>query len=141
MKRSARFPSIILARLLAALAALALCVEPAAAQSVLRDAETEALFRDASAPIFKAAGFNPNAVDLVLLNDGSINAFVAGGQAIYIHSGLIGAADNVNELQGVIAHELGHITGGHIIRYDEGLKPATGITVLSLLLGDRKSVV
>lgn len=135
MKRSARFPSIILARLLAALAALALCVEPAAAQSVLRDAETEALFRDASAPIFKAAGFNPNAVDLVLLNDGSINAFVAGGQAIYIHSGLIGAADNVNELQGVIAHELGHITGGHIIRYDEGLKPATGITVLSLLLG------
>lgn len=102
---------------------------------MLRDAETEALFRDASAPIFKAAGFNPKAIDLVLLNDGSINAFVAGGQAIYIHSGLISAADNVNELQGVIAHELGHITGGHIIRYNEGLKPATGITVLSLLLG------
>lgn len=102
---------------------------------MLRDAETEALFRDASAPIFNAAGFNPKAIDLVLLNDGSINAFVAGGQAIYIHSGLISAADNVNELQGVIAHELGHITGGHIIRYNEGLKPATGITVLSLLLG------
>ncbi|AXU20500.1 peptidase M48 [Novosphingobium sp. THN1] len=126
---------MLLARLLALLAALSLCIQPAAAQSVLRDAETEALFRDASAPIFKAAGFNPNAIDLVLLNDGSINAFVAGGQAIYIHSGLISAADNVNELQGVIAHELGHITGGHIIRYNEGLKPATGITVLSLLLG------
>ncbi|WP_370073230.1 M48 family metalloprotease [Novosphingobium sp. THN1] len=128
-------PALLLARLLALLAALSLCIQPAAAQSVLRDAETEALFRDASAPIFKAAGFNPNAIDLVLLNDGSINAFVAGGQAIYIHSGLISAADNVNELQGVIAHELGHITGGHIIRYNEGLKPATGITVLSLLLG------
>jgi hypothetical protein len=86
-------------------------------------------------PSFRAAGFDPRAIDLVLLNDGSINAFVAGGQAIYIHSGLIGAADNVNELQGVIAHELGHITGGHIIRFDEGMKPATGITVLSLLLG------
>ena len=130
-----RIPALLLARLLALLAALSLCIQPAAAQSVLRDAETEALFRDASAPIFKAAGFNPNAIDLVLLNDGSINAFVAGGQAIYIHSGLISAADNVNELQGVIAHELGHITGGHIIRYNEGLKPATGITVLSLLLG------
>ena len=124
-----------LARLVAGLAALALCLQPAAAQSVLRDAETEALFRDAAAPIFKAAGFDPRAVDLVLLNDGSINAFVAGGQAIYIHSGLIGAADNVNELQGVIAHELGHITGGHVIRFDEAMKPATGITVLSLLLG------
>ncbi len=122
-------------RLLALIAALSLCVQPAAAQSVLRDAETEALFRDASAPIFRAAGFNPQAIDLVLLNDGSINAFVAGGQAIYIHSGLVGAADDVNELQGVIAHELGHITGGHIVRFDEGLKPATGITVLSLLLG------
>ncbi|MFY7835818.1 MAG: M48 family metalloprotease [Novosphingobium sp.] len=117
------------------LAALSLCVQSAAAQSVLRDAETEALFREASAPIFKAAGFNPDAIDLVLLNDGSINAFVAGGQAIYIHSGLIGAADSVNELQGVIAHELGHITGGHVVRFNEGLKPATGITVLSLLLG------
>ncbi|MGE8132787.1 M48 family metalloprotease [Novosphingobium subterraneum] len=130
-----RIPALFLSRLLALVAALSLCIQPAAAQSVLRDAETEALFRDASAPIFKAAGFNPKAIDLVLLNDGSINAFVAGGQAIYIHSGLISAADNVNELQGVIAHELGHITGGHIIRYNEGLKPATGITVLSLLLG------
>ncbi|WP_062342421.1 M48 family metalloprotease [Novosphingobium sp. CCH12-A3] len=130
-----RIPALLLSRLLALVAALSLCIQPASAQSVLRDAETEALFRDASAPIFKAAGFNPKAIDLVLLNDGSINAFVAGGQAIYIHSGLISAADNVNELQGVIAHELGHITGGHIIRYNEGLKPATGITVLSLLLG------
>lgn len=125
----------LLSRILALLAALSVCVQPVVAQSVLRDAETEAMFRAASAPIFKAAGFNPDAIDLVLLNDGSINAFVAGGQAIYIHSGLIGAADNVNELQGVIAHELGHITGGHVVRFGEGLKPATGITVLSLLLG------
>lgn len=130
-----RLPALLFARLAALIAALSLCLQPAAAQSVLRDAETEALFRDASAPIFAAAGFNPKAIDLVLLNDGSINAFVAGGQAIYIHSGLIGAADSVNELQGVIAHELGHITGGHVVRFSEGMKPATGITVLSLLLG------
>lgn len=118
-----------------ALASLSLAASPACAQSVLRDAETEALFRDMSAPIIAAAGLNPRSVDIVLLNDGSINAFVAGGQAIYVHSGLIGAADNVNEVQGVLAHELGHITGGHVIRNDEGAKPATGITILSLLLG------
>lgn len=108
---------------------------PAAAQSVLRDAETEAFFQDMAAPIVAAAGFNPRTIDLVLLNDPSINAFVAGGQAVYIHSGLISAADNAQEVQGVFAHELGHITGGHVIRGDEGGKPATGITILSLLLG------
>lgn len=114
---------------------LGLAVPAARAQSVLRDAETEALFRDMMAPIITAAGLEPRNVDIVLLNDGSINAFVAGGQAVYVNSGLISAADNVNEVQGVIAHELGHITGGHVIRGDEGAKPATGITVLSLLLG------
>lgn len=122
-------------RIAAGFAALSLTVQPAVAQSVLRDAETEALFRDISAPLIKAAGLEPRNVDIVLLNDGSINAFVAGGQAVYVHSGLIGAADHVSEVQGVIAHELGHITGGHIIRNDEGARPATGITILSLLLG------
>ena len=120
---------------LAATLALLLAPTPAAAQSVLRDAETEAFFQDMAAPIVAAAGFNPRAIDLVLLNDPSINAFVAGGQAVYFHSGLISAADNAAEVQGVFAHELGHITGGHVIRGDEGDKPATGITILSLLLG------
>ena len=120
---------------LAAGIALLLAPTAASAQSVLRDAETEAFFQDMAAPIVAAAGFNPRAIDLVLLNDPSINAFVAGGQAVYIHSGLISAADNAQEVQGVFAHELGHITGGHVIRGDEGGKPATGITLLSLLLG------
>jgi len=108
--------------------------QPACAQEVLRDAETEALFRDMSAPIIKAAGLDPHNVDIILLNDGDINAFVAGGQAVYVQSGLIGAADNINQVQGVVAHELGHITGGHVIS-TAGSRPATGITLLSLLLG------
>ena len=128
-------PARLLARLFAIAAAVALSTQQAAAQSVLRDAETEALFKDIGAPLVKAAELGDGNVDFVLLNDPSINAFVAGGQAIYIHSGLINAADNVNEVQGVIAHELGHITGGHIIRFDEGAKSATNITILSLLLG------
>lgn len=127
--------SRLLAYLLALVAALALSVQQAAAQAILRDAETEALLRDISAPLVAAAGLDPRNVDIVLVNDPSINAFVAGGQAIYIHSGLINAADHVDEVQGVIAHELGHITGGHAVRFDEGVKPATGITILSLLLG------
>ena len=129
-----RAVSRLLAHLGALLAVFALAAQPVAAQSILRDAETEALFRDMSAPLIAAAGLDPNNVDVVLINDPSLNAFVAGGQAIYLHSGLINEAQSVGEVQGVIAHELGHITGGHVIS-DGGGKAAQGISIMSLLLG------
>jgi predicted Zn-dependent protease len=122
-------------RFLALLLAVTLSVQPAMAQSMLRDAETEALLADMSAGIIQASGLQPKNVQIVLLQDKEINAFVAGGQIVYIHSGLITAAKNANEVQGVIAHEMGHVAGGHIIRSSEGIKTATGITLLSLLLG------
>lgn len=124
----------LLCQCLAMLLAIALASGSARAQSVLRDAETEALFAELAAPLVEAAGLQPGNVDIVLINDPSINAFVAGGQAVYIHSGLINAADNAIEVQGVIAHELGHITGGHIVRFDEGISQASNISILSLIL-------
>ncbi|MDG5751980.1 M48 family metalloprotease [Qipengyuania sp. XHP0211] len=124
-----------LARLLAVLAAAMLAAQPVAAQSVLRDAETEQFLDEISEPLIEAAGLEPANVDIILVNDPSINAFVAGGQAVYIHSGLIEAADSAGEVQGVIAHELGHITGGHIIRYSEGIGTASKISLLSVLAG------
>ena len=125
-----------IARLLACLAAASLLLaQPAAAQSILRDAETEALLQDLVDPLVVAAGLPKGAVDVVLINDPSLNAFVAGGQRIYVHSGLINAADNANEVQGVLAHELGHITGGHVVRFGEGLAKAGKISMLSLLVG------
>lgn len=131
-----RRPALFLARLAMMLVlSFSMMARPAMAQSVLRDAETEALFREMSRPIIEASGLSPRNVDIVLLHDRSINAFVAGGQIVYVHSGLITAADNVNEVQGVIAHELGHITGGHILRAEEGQKQAMGIMLLSLVLG------
>ncbi|MEO5866395.1 MAG: M48 family metalloprotease [Sphingomonas sp.] len=123
-------------RLVAAFSAfLMLWVQPAAAQSILRDAETEALFADMSRPLIKAAGLSPVNVKVVLLNDDEINAFTAGGQTVYIQSGLLKAADNANQVQGVIAHELGHVADGHIILQDAGARPAMGISILSLVLG------
>ncbi len=124
-----------LARLFAILAAAMLVAQPVAAQSILRDAETEAFLDEISAPLVEAAGLEPENVDIVLINDPSINAFVAGGQIVYIHSGLIDAADTAEEVQGVIAHELGHITGGHILRYGEGMASASRISLLSLIAG------
>jgi len=130
-------PGMIVTRLLmmVAIGFAALVATPAAAQSVLRDAETEAMFRELSAPLIEAAGLRPADVKIVLVHDQSINAFVAGGQIVYVHSGLITRAENANELQGVIAHELGHVVGGHVIRSGEGIKQATNISILSLLVG------
>jgi predicted Zn-dependent protease len=121
--------------LLFVLLSFALTARPALGQSVLRDAETEALFKDIARPLAIAAGLEPGNLQIILIGDQEINAFVAGGQAVYVNSGLIDAADNVNEVQGVIAHEIGHVTGGHTVRFSEGAKAATGITLLSLLLG------
>lgn len=118
-----------------AAAAVLLWVQPAHAQSLLRDAETESLLHDMSAPLVKAAGLSPRDVQFALVNDDSINAFVIGGQTVYIHSGLIQSADNANQVQGVIAHELGHIADGHVVNSDAGTRPAMAIYLLSMVLG------
>jgi len=128
-------PMRSLSRLLTALFAIVFAVQSAAAQSILRDAETEALLRDMATPLVTAAGLDPRNVDVVLVGDPDINAFVINGQAVYLNSGLINAADSANQVQGVIAHELGHITGGHAISGEQGAKAANAISLLSLLLG------
>jgi predicted Zn-dependent protease len=116
-------------------------VEPALAQqqdsgpSELRDTETELMFKQMATPLIVAAGLDPNSVKVALLNDPEINAFVATGQTVYVQSGLLEACDNVNQLQGVVAHELGHVVAGDAIRSGQGEKQATGIQILSLLLG------
>ncbi|MGB3847980.1 MAG: M48 family metalloprotease [Sphingopyxis sp.] len=117
------------------LALLTLAVRPVAAQSILRDAETEALLQDMMSPLLLAAGLQPGQVRVHLLGERSINAFVAGSQDIYVFAGLIESADNAEEVQGVLAHELGHVMGGHAIRVNDGAKTATNISLLSLLLG------
>jgi predicted Zn-dependent protease len=114
-------------------------VQPAAAQDegpqILRDTETELLFQDMSKPLIEAAGLDPRSAKVVLLGDPEINAFVATGQTVYLQSGLIFAADNVNQVQGVVAHELGHVVAGDAIRSESGQKQAGGISILSLILG------
>ena len=126
----ARIARLLMLALLLAFAA----ARPAAAQTALRDSETELLFRDISAPLIAAARLDKG-TNVVLLNDPEINAFVAGGQTVYVQSGLLLAADNVNQLQGVIAHELGHVAGGHVIRMQSGQDEAEGISIATMVLG------
>jgi len=136
MRTPFRFPTRAAAVALAGL----LSFSTASAQSILRDAETEALFRDMASPLVKAAGLDPRNVDVALVGDRSINAFVMNGQVVYLNAGLIEVADSANQVQGVIAHELGHVTGGHAISGEQGAKQAGTISMLSLLLGAAAAV-
>lgn len=135
-----RKPLRLLARSLAVFVAAGLSLNAAAAQSILRDAETEALLHDMATPLVRAAGLDPRNVDVVLVNDSTINAFVMNGQTVYLNSGLINTADTANQVQGVIAHELGHVTGGHAISGEQGAKTAGSISLLSLLIGAAAAV-
>jgi predicted Zn-dependent protease len=99
-----------------AFALLGLLAAPARAQSLIRDAEIEDTLRVWTDPILVAAGIVPEDVDIAIINDPSINAFVARGQRIFLHTGLLMAAETPNEVIGVIAHETGHIAGGHLAR-------------------------
>ncbi|MCA3561029.1 MAG: M48 family metallopeptidase [Aestuariivirga sp.] len=102
---------------------------------IIRDAEIEGLMRLYTRPIFKAAGINPRAVKVYILNDRSINAFVAGGQRIFINTGLIERADTPNEVIGVLAHETGHIAGGHLARMGVEIDSANYTQIAGMLLG------
>ncbi|MGI9364143.1 MAG: M48 family metalloprotease [Rhizobiaceae bacterium] len=102
--------------------------------SLVRDAEIEALVREYSNPLMKAAGLRPGSVQISLVNDSSFNAFVS-GRGMFIHTGLLLQAEDPNEVIGVIAHELGHVVGGHQIRMRERIETASRIAQWTSLLG------
>ncbi len=108
---------------------------PAFAQSLLRDTEIEETMADYTTPILRAAGLSPSSVDIYLVNDPSLNAFVTRGQNIFLHSGIILQSDTPNQLKGVIAHEAGHIAGGHLVRRDYGNRSAYGAMLIAAGIG------
>lgn len=103
--------------------------------SVIRDTEIETLLNGYVKKIFKSCGLNPNNAQVVIVNDETINAFVAGGQTIFVHSGLITHAESADEVVFVLSHETGHIVGGHVIRGLEQIKTAQTTTLISSVLG------
>lgn len=129
--------------LVAALAAALLAPAVASAQSLIRDTEIEEILRKDADPIFKAAGLDPKSVKLNLVNDKELNAFVTQGQQIFLNTGFIQETATPNQLLGVVAHETGHIAGGHVARQGEmmraGMRPmllTMGLGLLSALAGE-----
>jgi predicted Zn-dependent protease len=112
----------------------------AAAETVIRDTEIEADIRVMVTPIWKAAGLEPSSLHVYLVEDKQINSFVAGGQNEFINTGLIMRAETPNQLIGVLAHETGHITGGHLTRFQEAARNASIEGIIAMVLGAAASV-
>ena len=108
--------------------------------TAIRDTEIENDIRTLASPVWRAAGLSPGDVGIYLVNDPQINSFVAGGQAIFVNTGLILRAENTNQLIGVIAHETGHITGGHVFSSREAMHNASIETIIAMVLAAGASV-
>lgn len=103
--------------------------------SPIRDTEIEELMHDYTVPLLKAAGLNPSAVKIVLVNDLSFNAFVSNGQRIFINLGAIVDSKVPNQLIGVLAHETGHIAGGHLSNLRQRIDQAQTRAIIAMLAG------
>lgn len=129
------------ARRVLAVMAVALCAAVVGATNALgggliRDAEIEATLQRLTAPVFQAASLPQDSVPIFIIDDDSLNAFVAaGGRTLFLHTGLLRTLDKPEELIGVIAHEAGHITGGHIVRRVEAMRNAQTQAIIANLLG------
>ena len=112
----------------------------AASISLIRDAEIEETLRQISGSILDAAGLGHDSVRIYIVNDPQLNAFVAGGSNLFLNTGLLMRTENVGQLAGVIAHEVGHIAGGHLSRVGGAQRRAAAEMILATVLGAAAAV-
>ncbi|QHO76557.1 peptidase [Bradyrhizobium sp. CCBAU 051011] len=129
-------------KLTALATAVALVAAPMAATAqenrgppVLRDAETEQLLREYTRPILRAAGLEKQNIQMVIINQGVFNAFVADGRRIFVNYGAILQSETPNQIIGVMAHETGHLAGGHLAKMREQMAQAQTQMIIAMLLG------
>ena len=102
---------------------------------LIRDAEIEQLLRDYTQPILRAAGLAQQNIQVTIINDRSFNAFVMDGRRIFVNAGALMDAKTPNEIIGVLAHETGHIAGGHLSRLREQLAQRADASIIAMILG------
>ncbi len=128
-------PLRLRAGLVGGLTAALLASPPAQAQGLIRDAETESLIRLYAKPILSAAGLGSQGVRIHLVNDRNFNAFVVDGRNMFMHAGTLMNTKTPNQVIGVIAHDAGHITGGHLARLRTQVSKAQSAALMLQLLG------
>ncbi len=92
-------------------------------------------------PILEAAGLGAGSVRIYIVNDKQLNAFVAGGMNLFLNTGLLMRTETPDQLIGVIAHEVGHIAGGHLSRVNEPQSKAAAEAILAAVLGAATAAV
>jgi predicted Zn-dependent protease len=120
--------------------ALAIAPVPALAQQqkgppVIRDTESEQLLREYTRPILRAAGLEKQNIQIVIINEGVFNAFVADGRRIFVNYGAMMQSETPNQIIGVLAHETGHLAGGHLAKMREQMAQAQTQMIIAMLLG------
>jgi predicted Zn-dependent protease len=130
-------------KLTAGTAAVALAIAPmssALAQEnkgppIIRDTEAEQLLRDYTRPVLRVAGLEMQNIQVVILNESVFNAFVADGRRIFVNYGALMQSETPNQIIGVLAHETGHLAGGHLAKLREQLARAQTQMIIAMLLG------
>src|SRR6201987_1267190 len=139
------FTALVAASVLA-LAPVLTPVVPASAEdqnrgpNILRDTEAEALLREYTRPVLRVAGLEKQNIQIVIINDPNFNAFVADGRRIFVNYGAIMQSETPNQLIGVLAHETGHLAGGHLAKLREQLARAQTQMLVAMLIGARAIV-
>ena len=102
---------------------------------MIRDTEAEQLLRDYTRPILRTAGLEKQNIQVVIINDSAFNAFVADGRRIFVNYGALMQSETPNQLIGVLAHETGHLAGGHLAKMREQMAQAQTQMIIAMLLG------
>ena len=102
---------------------------------IIIDAEIHQYLEKLANPILKAAKINADSVKLHIVHDETLNAFVTGGRNIFLHTGLLISTKNPKQLRGVLAHEIGHIAGGHLTRMSQAYRDASNVASFGSILG------
>ena len=134
-RKASRLTAIVTAAALAVAPMSAALAQQERGPPVIRDTEAEQLLRDYTRPILRAAGLEKQNIQAVIINDSAFNAFVADGRRIFVNSGAIMQSETPNQLIGVLAHETGHLAGGHLAKMREQMAQAQAQMIIAMLLG------
>ncbi|KJC51875.1 M48 family metalloprotease [Bradyrhizobium sp. LTSP857] len=134
-KKASALTALVTAAAIALLPVPATQAQEGRGPPVLRDTETEQLLREYTRPILRVAGLEKQNIQMVIINDNSFNAFVADGHRIFVNYGAILQSETPNQIIGVLAHETGHLAGGHLSKMREQLANAQTQMIIAMLLG------
>ena len=129
------FPGALFLKALVCVLMLESAAPTTAGAVQIYDTEIENIIRAYAKPVFRAAGIEPEAVRVHIVRSHVPNAFVAGGQRIFLTTGLLRASEHPGQVIGVLAHETGHIAGGHLARLDSALRDASTPALITTIIG------